>query len=88
MAMGRDGIPPRPKDSRIARVSWNANGLNVRNRREMKEMFKKEMDVLGVQETHMRGSGMLECKMGGECGIWEGMEGVVVWSGMKEGSRG
>ncbi len=31
----------------------------------MIEMFKKKrMDVLGVQETHMRGSGMLECKMG------------------------
>ncbi len=27
---------------------------------------------------------MLECKMGGECGVWEGMEGGVVWSGMRE----
>ncbi len=36
----------------------------------MIEMFKKKrMDVLGVQETHMRGSGMLECKVGGECRV-------------------
>ncbi len=32
--------------------------------------------------------GMLECKVGGECGVWEGMEGGVVWSGMREGSKG
>ncbi len=44
--------------------------------------------MLGVQETHMKGSGVLQCKMGGECGVWEDMEGRVVWSGMKEGSRG
>ncbi len=41
-------------------------------------MFKKEMDVLGVQETHMKGNGILGCKAGGKCGIWEGMEGGVV----------
>ncbi len=40
------------------------------------------------RHSHMGGSGMLECKMGGECGVWEGMEGGVVWSGMKEGSKG
>ncbi len=70
MAMGRDRTPPRPGD-RIVGVSWNANGLqNVRKRREMTEVFKKKrMNVLGVQETHMRGSGMFECKTGGECGV-------------------
>ncbi len=75
MGMGGDGTPLG--DSRLVGMSWNANDLqNVRKRREMIEVFKKRgMDVLGVQETHMRGSGVLECKMGGECGVWEGMEG-------------
>ncbi len=50
--------------------------------------MNRGMDILGVQETHMRGSGMLECKVDGERGVWEDMEGGVVWSGMKEGSRG
>ncbi len=46
---------------RIHVVSWNANGLNDRKRKEIIEVFKKkEMDVLGVQETHMRGSGRKE----------------------------
>ncbi len=55
----------------------------------MIETFKnRRMDILGVQETHMRGSGILECKADSECGVWEGMEGGVVWSGIKEGSRG
>ncbi len=67
MAMGEDGTPPRPGMSKIVGVSWNANGLNARKRREMVEMFKKKgMDVLGVQETHMKGNGMLECKMGSD----------------------
>ncbi len=36
----------------------------------------------------MRGRGMLECKVDGECGVWEGMEGGVIGSGMKGESRG
>ena len=89
MAMGGDAGPPRPGDRKIVGVSWNANGLNERKRREMIEVFKKkQMDVMGVQETHMKGSGILECKAGGKCGVWEGMEGGVIWSGMKEGGGG
>ncbi len=38
---------------------------------------KRGIDVLGVQEMHMKGSGVLECKVGSECGVWEGMEGGV-----------
>ncbi len=55
-------------------VSWNANGLNERKRREMIEVFKKkQMDVLEVQETHMKGSGMLECKVSvGSGRVWRG----------------
>ncbi len=73
MALGGDGDPPRPGGSRrIVSVSWNANDLNARKRREI-EMFKKEMDVLGVQETRMKGNRMLECKAGGDCGrVWRG----------------
>lgn len=47
----------------------------------------KGMDVLGVQETLPRGNGMLECNVGGECGMWEGMGGELVWSVM-EGNMG
>ncbi len=42
MAMGGDGTLPRPGESKIVGVTWNANGLNVRKRREMVEMLKKK----------------------------------------------
>ncbi len=54
------GDAPQPGGRRIVSVSWNANGLNARKRREIIEVFKKEIDVLGVQETHMKGNGMHE----------------------------
>ncbi len=78
MAMGGGRTPPQPRECRV--WSWNVNGLkNSRKRREMIESFKNRgMDILGVQETHMRGSGVLECKVDGECGVWEGMDGGVV----------
>ncbi len=41
-----------------------------------------------MKELASENSGMLECKMGRECGVWEGMEGGVVWSGLREGSKG
>ena len=88
MASGGEGAPPRPNSVRI--VSWNANGLREeRKRREVVEIFKSSrIDVMGIQETHVKGSGMTDCRRGNECMMWEGLEGGVVWSGMAVDSKG
>ena len=35
---------------------------------------------MGVQETHIKGCGVIDCIVGSDSEVWEGMEGVV-WSG-------
>ncbi len=44
--------------------------------------------MIGLQEMHMKGCGIVECLGGNERGIWEGMEEGVVWCGIDEKSRG
>ncbi len=53
----------------------------------MEGVKKGRLDVIGLQETHMKGCGVVECLGGNECLIWEGMEGGVVWCGGDEKSR-
>lgn len=53
-------------------------------RKEVIEGVKKgRLDVIGLQEMHMKGCGVVEYLGGNECGIWEGIEGVV-WCGVDE----
>ena len=42
---------------------------------------------MGVQETHMKCCGVIDCMMGSESKVWEGMEGVV-WCGVDEKRKG
>lgn len=65
MASGGEGAPPRPKGMRVC--TWNANSLNERKRVEVIKVFKnRNVDVMGIQETHMRGCGVTECRRGSE----------------------
>ncbi len=41
-----------------------------------------------VQETHIKGCGVVECLRGSECEVWEDMEGGVVWCGVDERRKG
>ena len=50
------------------------------------EWKEGRMDVLGVSETHLRGKGAVEGSVSE--GLWEGVEGMVVWSGVKEEYKG
>ncbi len=43
------------------------------------------MDVLGVSETHLKGCGMRDGRDEDEVGLWEGLEGGVVWTGIERG---
>ena len=58
-------------------ASLNANGMSVDGKRKevMEGVKNGRLDIIGVQETHMKGCGVMECVRGNECGIWEGMEG-------------
>ena len=49
---------------------------------------KGKLAVLTVQETRMKGCSVIDCMEGSQCEMWEGMEGVVVWCGVHEKSRG
>ncbi len=90
--MDRKGAPPRPGRGReVLRVaSLNVNGMSVESKRkEVMESAKKgRLDVIGLQEMHMKGCGVVECLGRNERRIWEGMEGGVKWCGMDEKSRG
>ena len=91
MAMGGERAPPRPKGERALRVaSYNVNGMSVECKRKevLADMRKGKLDVLGVQETHMKGCGVMDCMEGSECELWEGMKGGVVWCGIDEKIRG
>ena len=46
------------------------------------------MGVIGVQETHIKGCGVIDCMMGSESEVWEGMEGRVVLCGVDVKSKG
>ena len=42
---------------------------------------------MGIQETHTKGCGVMDCAMGSESEVWEGMEGGVMWCGVDEKSK-
>ena len=83
-----EGSPPRSAGGRdmLKVVFLNVNGLRCESKRkEVLEMVRKgRMDVVGLQETHMKGCGV----GGNDCELWEGMEGGVVWCGVDEKSKG
>ena len=43
---------------------------------------------MGIQETHTKGCGVMDCAMGSESEVWEGMEGGVMWCGVDDKSKG
>ena len=61
--------------------SVNANGLKaLGKRRGYIECFKRgRLDIMGIQETQTKGCGVMDCMMGSESEVWEGMQGMV-WS--------
>ena len=65
--------------------TYNVNGMNeVGKRREVIECFNEsDLDVLGLQETHLIGEGS-----DGKDDKWEGLKGWACWSGMKEHEKG
>ncbi len=91
-AIDGEGASPHPCRGRdVLRIpSFNVNGMSVESKRKgvMEGLKKGRLDVIGLQEMHMRRCGIMECVGGNECEIWEGMEGGVVWHGVDEKSRG
>ena len=75
-------------DMRIA--CYNANGIGNEGKRRgiVRDCMKGKVDVLGLSETHLKGQGMCECKRGDSGGLWEGMEGGAVWTGLEESYKG
>ncbi len=68
-------------------VSLNVNGMNDRGKRkEVVDIFERgRTDVLGVIETHLKGCGVKGGRDEDEEGLWEGLEGGVVWIGIEKG---
>ncbi len=68
-------------------ISLNVNGMNDRGKtREIVEMFERgRIDVLGVSETDLKGCGMKDGRQEDEGGLWEGLDGGVVWAGIEKG---
>ncbi len=85
---GKGGRGRRSRREELIRVvSLNVIGMNDRGkRREIVEMFERgRIDALGVSETHMKGCGMKDGREEDEGGLWEGLEGGVVWAGIERG---
>ena len=61
--------------------TFNANGMNERQKRRMviEDFNESELDVLGIQETHMIGEGT-----DGREDEWEGLKGYACWSGLSD----
>ena len=73
-------------ESRLSYYEWPEC---FREKKRMFESFgRQRLNVIAVQGTHTKGYGMTECAMGSENEVWEGMEGVVVWCGVDDKSRG
>ena len=90
MAIGGEEAPPCRRGD-VGRVAtFNCNGVvGEQKRRELIESFKNAgVDVMGVQETHIKGCGVAEYRSGTENEVWEGMEGEVVWCRMDMKSKG
>ncbi len=66
-------------------VSINVNGIgDEEKRRVMTENFANgRVDVLGVSEMHIRGTGVSD----GREGMWEGVPGGVGWIRIEAGVR-
>ena len=47
-----------------------------------------KLEIMGVQETRIKGCEVVDCMMGSESEVWEGMEEGVVWCGVDEKSKG
>ena len=76
----------RASEMRVGCV--NMNGLNDECKRMnmINEWMNGRLDVLGVSETHLRGKGAAEGSI--REGVWRGVEGMVVWSGLQEEYKG
>ena len=91
MAMGSEGPPSIPgrENACLGEGTINVNGLGVLRRRELVESFERGMfDVMGVQETYVKGCRVIDFVIGSESEVWEGMEGRVVWCGLNEKKQG
>lgn len=76
----------RVKESVLRVCAFNANGINDFSKREclMRELKDGCVDVCGVGETHLLGSGVWDGES--EHDLWGG-EGWVVWSGLDAGYK-
>ncbi len=51
-------------------------------RKEVVDIFERgRIDVLGMSEIHLKGCGMKDGRDEDERGLWEGLEGGIVWTG-------
>lgn len=71
-------------------VYFNASDLGEGEKRiQVVGSFRRgKLDVLGVQESYLRGCRLTECMRGNECDVWEGINRGVLWNGMVVGSKG
>ncbi len=55
-------------------ASFNVNGMSAESKRKevVEGVRKGRLDVIGVQETHMKGCGVREGLGVNECEIWKG----------------
>ncbi len=62
-------------------------GIDAREKRkEVIGMCRKgKIDELGISETHLKGCGVVDGRDEDEGGLWEGLEGGVIWSGIEKG---
>ena len=65
------------------------NGLNALGKRREAESFGREgLDVMEIQETSTKGCGVMDCTLGSDREVWEGMEGRMVWCVVDDNSKG
>lgn len=48
----------------------------------LKTFRRGRLDILGIQETHIKGYRMSVCMSWNEFEVWEGMDGETVWCGV------
>ena len=71
---------------RMACINENELQDECKRKNMVIEWKEGRLDVLGVGETHIIGKGVVNGCVNE--GLWEGMEGMVIWSGLNEEYKG
>ena len=81
----KNGRGVKRNQDRLKIGSLNVNGINNEQKRKevVVQFSESDLDVLGLQETHLVGEGTEEGNK-----LWEGLRGIACWSGLKEGYKG